>query len=141
MSDADTSERGPAVVASENLLRFITTPSFWVLAEKRPSSAAFDKPKFSVTIESLASDAEHRRQLTDTLQRPNGGIVRFSCRTARDLSFHADAEIDAQYPDNLAHAHVYDDGDNRSRKRRARSLAMQCSVVILPQFNESTTGN
>lgn len=141
MSDADASKRGPAVDASENLLRFITTPSFWVLAEKRPSSAAFDKPKFSVNIESLASFAEHQRQLSDTLQRPNGGIIRFTCRTARDLSFQAHAEIDAQYPDNAAHAHVYDDGDNQTRKRRARSLAMQCSLVVTPQFHESSTCN
>src|SRR5881397_3667910 len=98
MSDADTSERGPAVDARENLLRFITTPAFWVIAEQRPSSAAFDKPKFSVNIESLASFAEHQRQLTETLQRPNGGIIRFTCRTARDLSFQAHAELDAQYP-------------------------------------------
>ena len=46
MSEAGASERGPAVDASENLLRFITTPSFWVSAAKRPSPAAFDKPKF-----------------------------------------------------------------------------------------------
>lgn len=88
-----------------------------------------------------ADTSEHQRQLTDTLHRPTGGIVRFSCGAARVLSFQAHAEIDVEYPDNAAHAHVYDDGDNRTRKRRARSLAMQCSLVMTPQFDQSTAGN
>ena len=45
MSEAGASERGPAVDANENLLRFITTPSFWVSAAQRPSSAAIDKDR------------------------------------------------------------------------------------------------
>ncbi len=139
MSDAGVSDRGPTVDASENLLRFITTSSFWVSVAKRPSSAAFDKPKFSVNIESLASSGEHQRQLTDVLKRPEGGIVRFLCDAARDLSFHTHAEIDDQYPDNVAHAHVYDDGEDRTRKKRARSLATKCHVVVEPRFDEVTS--
>ena len=136
MSEAGASGRGPAVDASANLLRFITTPSFWVSAAQRPSSAAIDKPKFSVNIESLASFAEHQRQLTDVLKRPTGGIVRFACSAARALSFQAHAEIDDEYPENVAHAHVYDDGEDRTRKKRARSLASQCDVIVEPRFNE-----
>ena len=136
MSEAGASERGPAVDANENLLRFITTPSFWVSAAQRPSSAAFDKPKFSVNIESLTSIAEHQRQLTDVLKRPAGGIVRFSCSAARALSFQAHAEIDDAYPDNAAHAHVHDDGEDCTRKKRARSLATQCHVAVEPRFDE-----
>lgn len=84
----------------------------------------------------MASFAEHQRQLTDVLKRTIGGVVRFSCSAARALSFQVHAEIDDEYPDNVAHAHVYDDGEDPTRKKRARSLATQCHVVVEPRFDE-----
>ena len=50
--------RGPLVDASEDLFRCITTRDWWVSEAGRPSSAAFDEPKFSVNIASLTTVAE-----------------------------------------------------------------------------------
>ena len=61
MSDADA--RGPQVDAADDLYRMITTPDWWVVNAKRPSSAAFDEPKFSVNIASLTTVEETTRQL------------------------------------------------------------------------------
>ena len=132
MSDGGT--RGRRVDASEDLYRCITTPEWWVSNNTRPSSAAFALPKFSVNIASLATINETKQQLIEQLHKPNGGIVSFGCGRARELGFDAHREIDEQFPDNAAHAHVYYDGNGSSRKKNARRLAKECVVCLVPSF-------
>lgn len=125
--------RGPEVDAKEDLYRMITTKTWWVAGEGRPSSAAFDEPKFSVNVASLTSVDESLRQLREVLGKPNGGLVVFNCGEARDLGFDARLELDEQYPNNTAHAHVYYEG-GEGRKKKARQLAKQCRVAVAPTF-------
>ncbi len=111
MSEAD--RRGPQVNAGEALYRLITTRDWWVAEELRPSSAAFDEPKFSVNIASRTTVEETTRQLHEDLEILEGGIVSFVCGRARELGFDARDEPDEQFPDNDAHAHVYYDGGRK----------------------------
>jgi hypothetical protein len=98
MPDADG--RDPQVNAAEDLYRMITTPDWWVADKRRPSSAAFDVPKFFVNVASRTSIEETTRQLREALNRPKGGIVAFNCGRARDLGFDARMEMDEAFPDN-----------------------------------------
>lgn len=132
MLEADA--RGPQVDADEALYRLITTPDWWVAEQKRPSSAAFDEPKFSVNVASLSTVEETRQQLHDNLKRPEGGIVSFQCGRARELGFDARLERDEAFPNNKAHAHVYYDGTRNSRKKNARRLAQECQLILEPSF-------
>lgn len=132
MAEADL--RGRQVIAEEELYRLITTPDWWVAAQQRPSSAAFDAPKFSVNVASLTTLEETTRQLQEDLAKPDGGIVSFRCGRARELGFDARLERDEAYPDNEAHAHVYYDGSKSSRKKNARRLAQECQCVLEPSF-------
>jgi hypothetical protein len=132
MPEADS--RGPQVDAEEDLYRLITTPDWWVAEQMRPSSAAFDEPKFSVNVASLTTIEETKRQLHGDLNKPDGGIICFGCGRARDLGFDARLERDEQFPDNAAHAHVYCDGSKSSRKKNARRLAQECRLVLEPTF-------
>ncbi len=85
MSEAGA--RGPQVDASENLYRFITTRSLWVVGENRPSSAAFDQPPpISVNVASLTTVEESTRQLREDLRKPLGGIISVGC--GRPVGFH-----------------------------------------------------
>ena len=123
---------GPQVDASEDLYRFITTRSFWVVKENRPSSAAFDQPPpVSVNVASLTTVEESTRQLHEDLNQPLGGIVAVGCGRARGFGFDARREPEN---DNLAHAHLYYDGSPKSRKKNARKLVEQFEIVLLPQF-------
>ena len=131
---SDGGARGPLVDASEDLFRCITTRDWWVSDAGRPSSAAFDEPKFSVNIASLTTVAETEAQLKEQLGKPDGGIVSFHCGRARELGFDARKEIDEQFPDNKAHAHVYYDGGRSSRKKSARRLAEECVTILTPSF-------
>jgi hypothetical protein len=110
----------------------ITTPDWWVPDQRRPSSAAFDVPKFSVNIASLTSVEETVRQLAVDLARAKGGVVAFNCGRARQLGFDARHELDENFPQNVAHAHVYFAGSGSSRKKHARRLAQECRVVHPP---------
>jgi len=132
MSDADA--RGPQVDAADDLYRMITTPDWWVVNAKRPSSAAFDEPKFSVNIASLTTVEETTRQLWEDLNKPDGGIIAFNCQRARERGFDARKEPDERFPKNVAHAHVYYDGSKSSRKKNARRLAQQCRLILEPTF-------
>jgi hypothetical protein len=125
---------GPSVPPHESLYRLITTPDWWVSAEQRPSSAAFDEPKFSVNIASLTSIDETVRRLSVELGRPKGGVVEFNCGRARQLGFDARLEADENYPANAAHAHVYFAGGSSNRKRNARRLAKECRTLHMPTF-------
>lgn len=132
MSDAEA--RGPQVGASENLYRMITTPDWWVADQNRPSSAAFDEPKFSVNVASLTTIEQTARQLREDLHRPAGGVVAFNCGRAREHGFDARLERDEHFPANQAHAHVYYDGGRSSRKKNARRLAQQARPILKPSF-------
>lgn len=134
LQGAEGDARGPQVDAKEDLYRMITTKTWWVADAGRPSSAAFDEPKFSVNVASRTTVDETIQQLTDVLSKPNGGLVVFNCGEARELGFDARLELDEQYPKNTAHAHVYYEGSGNSRKKNARQLAKQCRVAVAPTF-------
>jgi hypothetical protein len=131
MSDSSPTERGPAVPDHEDLFRGIPTEAWWVPEEKRPSSAAFrvDSP-FSVDIVSLAGSPE------STLAHlpPGSGLVQFNSGNARLVGFDARQELDPDYPENLAHAHVYTALTGNGRKKAAQKLVGLCTVVREPTF-------
>lgn len=121
--------RGPQAPASETLSRAITSRDWWVAAENRVSSAAFAFPVFSVDLASLATPEQ-------TLSRFNAGcgLVQFNAGAARQLGFDARHEIDAQFPENSAHANVYCDLAKNERKRRAQQLVSLTTIVRAPAF-------
>ncbi len=130
MSEAGA--RGPHVDGSEDLYRFITTRSLWVVGENRPSSAAFDQPPpISVNVASLTTVEESTRQLREDLGKPLGGIISVGCGRARGFGFDARHEPENN---NLAHAHLYYEGSNNSRKKNARKLVEQFKPILQPQF-------
>ncbi len=134
MADAD--ERGPLVHESERLLRAIVTSKWWVQSDPpRVSSFAFkvDSP-FSVNVASLMGVDEAVDHMKEVLHRPEGAIVSFDCGDARALEFDARQEIDPGDPDNEAHANVYYNGSNASRKKKAKQLAERCVVEHMPSF-------
>src|SRR5208337_1024367 len=128
-------EKGPEVDPVEELYRFVTVRSFWVVPENRPSSSLFDDPpRVSVTIASLTSIEECQAQLTNDLSRPNGGMVSFNCGLARQLGFDARHEPEK---DNPAHGHLHCDtaAKPKERKKNAQRLARLCAIVIQPRFS------
>lgn len=125
---------GPEVDLADNLFRCITTMDWWVSDEGRPSSAAFKQPDFSTDMESVAKCPEY------TLRRfPQGcGLVRFNYRTAKEIGFIAYQEVDPQFPDNLAHANVYNRSTASRRKRMAQKLVEAIvaanGILVEPSF-------
>ena len=121
---------GPQVDDAEDLYRGITTESWWVEAENRPSSAAFRHPDFSVDIASLAGSPAH------TLGHlpPGSGIVSFNCGVAHGIGFVVRREPDPAHPENHAHANVYGSPSASQRKRMAQRLATECTLVHQPNF-------
>jgi hypothetical protein len=79
-------------------------------------------------------DRRNRQAASRDLRVPEGGIVSFRCVRASALGFDVRTEIDPNFPKNAAHAHVYYDGSNSSRKKNARRLAQECRVVVAPSF-------
>jgi hypothetical protein len=132
----DPALRGPSVDGAEDLHRFITTPDWWVknVQPPRPSSAAFDSPRFSLNVASLTTVEESTRQLHEDLNCLRGGIVSFNCGVARGFGFDTRQELDENAPNNRAHAHVYYDGTSSSCKKNARELAALCETVLVPAF-------
>lgn len=120
---------GPEVPENETLRRAITSHDWWVAAENRISSAAFTFPVFSVDMTSLAT-----REQTLSRFRIGAGLVEFNTGSARQLGFDARQEIDARFPDNLAHANVYCVLAKNERKRRAQQLVALTSVIRVPTF-------
>ncbi len=119
----------------EELYRFVTVPSFWVVRENRPSSSLFDDPpRVSVNVASLTSVEKCKAQLINDLASPNGGMVSFNCGRARQLGFDARYEPGENNP---AHAHLYCDAAARpkERKKNAQRLARLCRIVIQPRFS------
>ncbi|HEY4761957.1 MAG TPA: hypothetical protein VIH42_15375 [Thermoguttaceae bacterium] len=135
MSEVDA--RGPQVDPYEDLYRAIHVSDWWDQSFNPPrvrsSAFSFSKP-FSVNIASIIGLEGAIRHMIEILGKPQGGIVSFNCGNARTLGFDARHEPDPNYPDNKAHANVYYDGSNNSRKRAARLLADQCQTVHEPRF-------
>lgn len=123
-----SSSPGPEVDETEDLYRCITTPAWWVAAEQRPSSAAFKQADFSTDVASLAGSPAY------TLKRfPVGcGLVSFNYGDAKAIGFIARLEPDPDYPDNQAHANVYNASNPSKRKMMAQKLAQKCNVVRPP---------
>ena len=131
MPDADS--RGPEVDGAEQLYRAIHLREWWnaEVTPPRPRSAAFNWPKFSVNIASILGEKGAMDHLAHVLKCPNGAIVAFRCGCARELGFDPRREPEN---DNAAHAHVYYDGSNSSRKTRAKKLANHCRTIRPPTF-------
>jgi hypothetical protein len=125
-----TVKDGPPVADHEDLYRAILYPLQWAVDANRPSSAAFDDAVFSVDIASRTTPHETASRFHSVLR-----LVRFNCGEARSQGFDTRDEIDLNYPENHAHAHVYfldyDSIFPKDRKKRARRLAMLCVLVDL----------
>ena len=107
----------------------LTTMSWWVAEEGRPSSAAFKQPDFSTDVASIAGSPQY------TLARfqPGCGLVAFNYGDAKGLGFIARHEIDPQFPDNKAHANLYNPHASSRRKSMAQKLAQEfCRVLVVP---------
>src|SRR5688572_19103663 len=119
---------GPPVADHEDAIRAILAPEQWSAAESRPSSAAFDDDFFSVDIASLTTYVAVRARFRQIFK-----LVQFNCGLARLIEFYSHHEPDPQFPDNLAHAHVYFGQyellGKKKRKAKARKLADLCRVV------------
>jgi len=94
--------------------------------ERRISSAAFNWPRFSVDVASLTTPER-------TLSRfpVDSGLVSFNCGEATAIGFRALHEVDPDYPDNDAHAHVYPDAKNKELKRRTQRLLASASLKVI----------
>lgn len=108
---------GPEVQPQEDLYRGLPTKDWWIAEEKRPSSAAFSFPSFSVDVASLAGSPQF------TLDHlPSGsGLVAFNCGQARQLGFDARLEPDPNHPENHAHANVYCSLPTKQRRSELRN--------------------
>lgn len=115
---------GPQVADDEDVYRAILTPMQWSAAQNRPSSAAFDDEVFSVDIVSRTTIAEMRARFREVFH-----IVRFNCGDARTIDFDTRDEPDPDFPENVAHAHVYSlHATSSNRKKKARKLAEMCRL-------------
>jgi hypothetical protein len=126
MCEADPAKRGPAVAADEDLYRIVTVASRWLLSEGTISSGAFNPQCFSVEIVSRTHDPD------DSMSRVLDacGVIRFNCGCARQNGLDARDERDEAHPENLAHAHVYNDLPNNQRKKAAKRFLSTCSHTI-----------
>lgn len=125
---AEPEPAGPPVAGHEDAYRAILYPWQWNEAGNRPSSAAFDEEVFSVDVASRTTPAATRSRFRMVLQ-----LVQFNCGRARAIGFDTRDELDPNFPENMAHAHVYflDYGQfpKPQRKKRARKLVDLCSLV------------
>ncbi len=121
--------RGPQVPDGDDLYRAITRSDWWKAPNKSPSSAAFSWPRFSADIASKTSPDKTLKH------RPKGsGLVSFNCSKARAIGFDPREELDPEFPQNLAHANVYNDAGPNQRKKQAKKLAQACHLVVPPSF-------
>ena len=84
--------------------------------------------------------------IDETLSRfPGFGLVQFNCGAVRAIRFDTRDEKDVDFPENLAHAHVYHLGGTSRRKKDARELAKSYINKIirvpdeLPSDEQSST--
>jgi hypothetical protein len=134
MSEAENLATGGSaglpVGDAEDLYRCII-PLWWVVEEDRVSSAAFKFPIFSVDVASIAGSPQA------TLSRFSGesGIAAFACGEARMSGGDVRLELDPDYPENKAHAHVHMPQSSGKRKTAARKLVEACRVLIKPNIS------
>ena len=125
---AGSPERGPALPAEEHVYRVILTSSWWVEAENRPSTAAFDDRVFSVEIKTRTTPEESAAKFRDVTR-----LAEFNCGRAAALEFNSHDERDRVAPDNYAHAHVYFDvtpyPGAKTRKKHIRRLIDICIPI------------
>ena len=126
---------GQGIGDEERLYRLITTENWWTGG--RVGSGAFSGESFSVNRASLATIEDCQRQLNE-MGHSDGGVVSFLAGDARALEFDVRAEADPLYPENLAHAHVFNNGGNSGRKKRAKKLVLSCVVEVAPRFDATS---
>ncbi len=126
---------GPEVEAKEDLYRCLTTPDWWVAEEKRPSSAAFKQPDFSTDVASIAGSPEY----TLGRFRKGCGLVVFNYGDAKAIGFIARLETDPEFPENKAHANVYNPSAAGKRKTMAQKLVQKIvengGILVEPTFS------
>ena len=119
---------GPPIADHEDVYRAILYPMQWHDAENRPSSAAFDEEFFSVDVVSRTTPALTRSRFRIVLR-----LVQFNCGLARSIGFDTRDELDPNFPENTAHAHVYFLGyhelSGKRRKAKARKLVDLCTIA------------
>ena len=115
----DPSPKEVEIDGGDFLYRAITTADWWVEDENRPSSAAFNSALFSADLESILGG---NPESTLARQKPGAGLVRFSVAAAKALGFDVRREVDPNFPDNKAHAHVYCNLGNKARRKACRKL-------------------
>jgi hypothetical protein len=115
--------RREPVAPQEDLYRVISPEWF---KERRISSVAFDWPFFSVDVASLTTV-----ERTLSRFRLESGLVSFNCGEATEIGFRALHEVDPDYPNNDAHAHVYSDGRRSERKRRSQRLLASTGLKVI----------
>ena len=121
--------RGPLVPDAEDVYRVINVPDWWVSKEHRPSSAAFQSDYFSVNVVSR-STVQHCFFYVPEAR----GLVQFNVGQARAIGCPTHDEMDPDFPDNVAHAHVYVDEVNSQRKKKAQKLRRLATVVVSPLY-------
>lgn len=121
---ADGSARGPKVPSDENVFRLLTN-SLWV-KDGRPSTAAFSFPKFSVDRSARTSPEVSAARF---VREPVTHVAEFNVGFADSIGMSTHEEIDEDYPDNDAHAHVYHSAGSSGRKKAAIKLALACTLI------------
>lgn len=137
---ADVGSRGRQVEPAENLYRAIPSPEWLNFSRDPPSVSSYAfkvNSPFSVNVASLIGLDGAIRHMKEVLKCQDGGIVAFNCGQARSLGYDARHEPDPNFRDNKAHANVYFDGTNSTRKKAAKKLAMLCELVHRPSFGPS----
>jgi hypothetical protein len=124
----DGSQRGPKVPGHEQVLRSLTKPHYLKPSGDRPTSTAFDEDVFSVDRASLTTPAEAASRFRNVTH-----VAEFNVATAEALGFSTHEELDPDFPDNQAHAHVYFSmmEGGMGRKRAAKRLAVACTLVAV----------
>ncbi|MGO9596669.1 MAG: hypothetical protein ACLP7Q_01460 [Isosphaeraceae bacterium] len=124
------SQTGPLLADTEDVYRAILYPDWWSEERKRPSSAAFDAPVFSVDVKSKTTPQQIAARFRNVTR-----LAEFNCGEGRALGFESRDELDPNQPDNLAHAHVYfldyHATNPSQRKKKARKLAETCKEVVV----------
>lgn len=115
--------RGNPLPPEENVFRVLTHPSWWVEADERISSAAFNNPQFSGDVESMTT-------IEDSIgrHRNGSGLAKFNVGAAKALGIEC-----LHFPEhgNDAHANVYNDGTDNKRKGKARKLAKLATAGLI----------
>ena len=116
-------KRGIPLPPDENILRVLTHPDWWLKSKERISSAAFNYPIFSGDVESMTTEKDSLER-----HRQGCGLARFNVGEADKIPVESCHEPENG---NDAHAHIYNDGSVKKRKRKAKDLALLATKGIL----------